>query len=59
MDRVFCEVCGHPTLRRVSVHVDQDGQVTYYEGTRPVNTKGTRVRLPRRTLSIGSCKAKC
>ena len=46
-ERIFCPHCGHESLRKMSVSVDEKGEVTYYESRRPISLRGTKYSLPK------------
>ncbi|KAG7197067.1 hypothetical protein KM043_015655 [Ampulex compressa] len=47
MTKVFCPHCGHKTLKKVSVSVDEDGkQKIHINFRKPISTKGKRFSLP-------------
>lgn len=48
VDTVFCPSCGHKTLKRVAVTVNDDGtQVIHISSRRPISTRGTIFSLPK------------
>ncbi|XP_032514492.2 RNA-binding protein NOB1 [Danaus plexippus] len=47
MTKVFCPKCGHATLKKVSVSVDDDGnQHIHINGRKPLTARGKRFSLP-------------
>ncbi|XP_068622504.1 RNA-binding protein NOB1 [Battus philenor] len=47
MTKLFCSKCGHATLKKVSVSVDDDGnQHIYINGRKPLTARGKRFSLP-------------
>ena len=48
MDKLFCEKCGAATLGKVSVYVNDSGEVTYFKNPkRKINLKGTIYSIPK------------
>ena len=46
-DRLFCEKCGANTLAKVSVYLNENGEVTYFKNPkRKINLKGTIYSIP-------------
>ncbi|XP_045500935.1 RNA-binding protein NOB1 [Colias croceus] len=47
MTKLFCPKCGHATLKKVSVSVDDDGnQHIHINGRKPLTARGKRFSLP-------------
>lgn len=47
MTKLFCPKCGHATLKKVSVSVDNDGnQHIHINGRKPLTARGKRFSLP-------------
>lgn len=47
-DRLFCEKCGAATLAKVSVYLNDNGEVTYFKNPkRKINLKGTVYSIPK------------
>lgn len=47
MTKLFCPKCGHSTLKKVAVSVDDDGnQHIHINGRKPLSAKGKRFSLP-------------
>ena len=47
MTKLFCPKCGHSTLKKVSVSVDDDGnQHIHINGRKPLTARGKRFSLP-------------
>lgn len=47
MEKKFCPRCGYPTLKRVSVTLNEDGSQQIHISTRrPINTRGMKYSLP-------------
>jgi len=46
-ERLFCPHCGHDSLRKISVSVDESGAVQYYNSQKQVSIRGTRYSLPK------------
>lgn len=51
--KVFCPKCGHDTVVRVPIVVDQDGQVTLMNHGRKLRTKGTVFSIPKPQMGRG------
>jgi len=48
VERKFCEKCGNSTLAKVSVYINDKGEVTYFENPRRrINLRGTRFSIPK------------
>jgi RNA-binding protein NOB1 len=48
VERKFCERCGNSTLAKVSVYINDKGEVTYFENPRRrINLRGTRFSIPK------------
>ena len=48
MDKLFCEKCGAATLAKVSVYLNDNGEVTYFKNPkRKINLKGTIYSIPK------------
>mmetsp|Transcript_55931 Transcript_55931/g.121050 ORF Transcript_55931/g.121050 Transcript_55931/m.121050 type:complete len:465 (+) Transcript_55931:70-1464(+) len=45
--KIFCPKCGHDTLVRVPIIVDQDGKATIVSSNRPLRRKGTVFSMPK------------
>mmetsp|Transcript_87215 Transcript_87215/g.244736 ORF Transcript_87215/g.244736 Transcript_87215/m.244736 type:complete len:423 (-) Transcript_87215:97-1365(-) len=46
-EKVFCPKCGHDTVVRVPIVVDQDGKPTVLDNGRPLRRKGTVYSIPK------------
>src|SRR3990167_1337 len=46
-ERVFCKFCGNRTLRKISIFIDETGQVKYVNPRRAISTRGTNFSLPK------------
>lgn len=47
VEKTFCPHCGNKTLTKVSMTVNDDGSIKYFlSRRRPVNTRGTKFKLP-------------
>ena len=47
-ERLFCEKCGGATLAKVSVYLNDNGEVTYFKNPkRKINLKGTIYSIPK------------
>lgn len=47
-DRLFCEKCGGATLAKVSVYINDNGEVTYFKNPRrKINLRGTVYSIPK------------
>lgn len=47
-ERLFCEKCGGATLAKVSVYLNDNGDVTYFKNPkRKINLKGTVYSIPK------------
>lgn len=48
VERQFCEACGNSMLAKVSVYINESGNVTYFENPkRKINLRGTRYSIPK------------
>ena len=48
VDKLFCEKCGAATLAKVSVYLNDNGEVTYFKNPkRKINLKGTIYSIPK------------
>jgi len=55
-DRLFCDKCGAATLAKVSVYINDNGEVTYFKNPRrKINLKGTIYSIPKQKGGRG-CK---
>ena len=55
-ERMFCDKCGGATLAKVSVYMNDDGRVTYFNNPkRKINLKGTIYSIPKAVGGRG-CK---
>merc|ERR1712137_439426 len=45
--RVFCEHCGNKTMRKISIFIDESGEVKYVLPRKPISTRGTIFSLPK------------
>eukprot|EP00012_Vannella_robusta_P002965 CAMPEP_0206189670 /NCGR_PEP_ID=MMETSP0166-20121206/4302_1 /ASSEMBLY_ACC=CAM_ASM_000260 /TAXON_ID=95228 /ORGANISM="Vannella robusta, Strain DIVA3 518/3/11/1/6" /LENGTH=398 /DNA_ID=CAMNT_0053605621 /DNA_START=1062 /DNA_END=2259 /DNA_ORIENTATION=- len=46
-DRLFCKFCGNKTLRKISIFIDESGEVKYVNPRRPISTRGTKFSIPK------------
>jgi len=46
IQKKFCPSCGNPSLRRLSIRVHDNGDVTYYRGFKKPNVRGTQYSIP-------------
>ena len=45
---MFCDFCGSYTLIKVSVYINEDGNITYFKNPkRRVNLRGTKYSIPK------------
>lgn len=55
-DKMFCDKCGAATLAKVSVYLNDNGEVTYFKNPkRKINLKGTIYSIPKQKGGRG-CK---
>lgn len=55
-DAMFCEKCGGATLAKVSVYINDKGEITYFKNPkRKINLKGTIYSIPKQKGGRG-CK---
>lgn len=48
VERKFCERCGNAMLAKVSVYINDKGEVTYFENPRRrINLRGTKFSIPK------------
>ena len=47
VERLFCQFCGGATLNKVSVYMNNDGELTYFNNPkRKINMKGNVYSIP-------------
>merc|ERR1712137_1397815 len=46
-DRIFCKFCGNKTMRKISIFIDESGEVKYVLPRKPISTRGTIFSLPK------------
>ena len=46
-DRIFCKYCGNKTMRKISIFIDESGEVKYVNPRRAISTRGTRYSIPK------------
>jgi len=46
MEKLFCPSCGHQTLKRVSMSINEDGSQQIWISSRPMNTRGMIHNIP-------------
>ena len=48
VEKQFCDFCGGHTLRKVSVFINEDGKVTFFDNPKPkINLRGTIYSIPK------------
>ena len=48
VEREYCEFCGNHTLGKVSVYINDDGNITYFDNPkRRINLRGTIFPIPK------------
>lgn len=48
VEKEFCEFCGSHTLSKVSVYINEKGDITYFRNPkRKINLKGTKYSIPK------------
>ena len=48
IEREYCEFCGSHTLGKVSVFINDDGKITYFDNPkRRINLRGTKYPIPK------------
>jgi RNA-binding protein NOB1 len=48
IEREFCLYCGSHTLTKVSVYINNNGEVTYFKNPkRRINLRGTKYSIPK------------
>ena len=47
IEKLFCDYCGSHTLIKVSVYINEDGNITYFKNPkRKPNLRGTKFSIP-------------
>merc|ERR1712137_617939 len=46
-DRIFCKFCGNKTLRKISIFIDESGEVKYVNPRRELTSRGTKFSIPK------------
>ena len=48
VEREYCEYCGSHTLGKVSVFINENGEITYFDNPkRRINLRGTKYSIPK------------
>ena len=51
VERKYCDRCGSHMLGKVSVYINDNGEITYFDNPRRrINLKGTKYSLPKPTF---------
>merc|ERR1712137_956157 len=54
-DRIFCKFCGNKTMRKISIFIDESGEVKYVNPRRPISTRGTKFSIPKPKPGRANC----
>ena len=48
VEREYCEYCGSHTLSKVSVYINDNGEISYFDNPkRRINLRGTKYAIPK------------